>query len=335
MKIGLAYDLKESLPLLGEAPDDALEEYDTVETVEAISTSLSQMSHSVVRLGGGLDLVATLVREKVDFVFNIAEGRGTYRSREAQVPSVLEMMDVPYSGSDPVCLGICLDKALTKRLVAAAGVPTPRWVVVRDKKQLATADWTDFPLPAFVKPAHEGSSKGVRMASRVETPDKLREIATTILTQYGEPALVEEFIAGDEVTVGLVGNSPPQVVGIMRILPKAKTESFVYSLEVKRQWESLVHYECPARLDAKILERIKSLCMVAFETLGCRDLSRLDFRIDGNGTPYLLEINPLPGLNSRSGDLPIMAGHMGWSYDRLISSIMGAALSRYPQCVSR
>jgi len=335
MKIGLTYDLKESILSLQGIPDDALEEYDSVETVQAISTAIAAMSHYVVRLGGGLDLLTAITTESVDFVFNIAEGRGTYRSREAQVPSLLETMDIPYSGSDPVCLGICLDKVITKRLVAAAGVPTPKWVVVRDKEQLSTFDWNRFPVPAFVKPAHEGSSKGVRMASRVESPGQMQEIATRILEHYREPALIEEFISGDEVTVGLVGNSPPQLVGIMRILPRTKTESFVYSLEVKHQWESLVDYECPAQLNAGILETLKSISLMTFEALGCRDFARLDFRIAPDGTPYFLEINPLPGLNPVSGDLPIMAKNMGWSYERLISSIMSAALSRYPECVSK
>ncbi len=335
MKIGLTYDLKENIPPLRGVPDDALEEYDSLETVEGISAAIAAMSHSVVRLGGGPDLLTAVAKEKVDFVFNIAEGRGTYRSREAQVPSMLEMMDLPYSGSDPVCLGICLDKALTKRLVSAAGVATPKWAVVKDREQLGAGDFSDFPLPAFVKPAYEGSSKGVRMASRAESPGQLRETAARILDHYREPALIEEFISGDEVTVGLVGNSPPQLVGIMRILPKAKNDFFVYSLEVKRQWELLVDYECPAQLDVRIQERIKSASLATFDALGCRDFARLDFRIDAGGTPYFLEINPLPGLNPRSGDLPIIAKNMGWSYERLISSIMSAALSRYPQCVSR
>lgn len=335
MKIGLTYDLKESITAVRGGPDDALEEYDSLETVEAIAKAIWAMSHPVVRLGGGPDLMANLAREKVDLVFNIAEGLGTYRSRESQVPSILEMLDVPYSGSDPVCLGICLDKPLAKQLVSAAGISTPRWTAIRGVRQLQETDWDNFPLPAFIKPAYEGSSKGVRMASRAESPEQVLQIAASILEQYRQPAIVEEFIAGDEVTVGLVGNSPPQIVGVMRIIPKTRRDFFVYSLEVKRDWESLVEYECPARLDADTLDRIRDSCLAAFEVLGCRDFARLDFRIDAQGTPYFLEINPLPGLNPVSGDLSIMAGKMGWSYDGLISSILDAALNRYPQCVSR
>lgn len=335
MKIGLTYDLIDSVTTVRGSPDDALEEYDSMETVESIAKAIGAMSHSVVRLGGGPDLTANLTREKVDLVFNIAEGRGSYRSRESQVPSILEMFDVPYSGSDPVCLGICLDKPLAKQLVSAAGVSTPMWKTINDTKQLQETDWGNFPLPAFIKPAYEGSSKGVRMASRAESREQVLQAAARILEQYRQPAVVEEFIAGDEVTVGIVGNSPPQIVGVMRILPKTRREFFVYSLEVKRDWESLVEYECPAGLNASTLNKVEDSCLAAFEVLGCRDFARLDFRIDAKGTPYFLEINPLPGLNPKSGDLPILAGKMGWSYDRLISSILDAALNRYPRCVSK
>ncbi len=141
--------------------------------------------------------------------------------------------------------------------------------------------------------------------------------------------MVEEFIDGEEVTVGLVGNSPPKVVGIMRVVPLKKTDYFVYSLEVKRDWESLLTYECPAQLGQGVLQDIADSSLRAFEALGCRDFARMDFRISPEGTPYFLEVNPLPGLNPKSGDLPIMAGKMGWTYEALISAVLNAALQRY------
>jgi len=147
--------------------------------------------------------------------------------------------------------------------------------------------------------------------------------------------MVEEFITGDEVTVGLVGISPPQVVGIMRIVPKKKSDYFIYSLEVKRDWEALVNYECPAQLETGILKKITDSSLKAFEVLGCRDFARLDFRVGSNGIPYFLEINPLPGLNPKSGDLPIMAGMMGWTHQALISAILKAALGRCPRCAAK
>src|SRR3989304_2921591 len=166
MKIGLAYDLKEQVPVSDTHPEDALEEYDSRETVEGIAAALSANGHSVVRLGGGREFLTAILRENVDLVFNIAEGLGNYQSRAAQVPGVLEMLDIPYTGSDPQCLAICLDKPLTKQLVAAAGIDTPKWRVIADSRQLNRMTGKDFSFPAFLKPVHEGSSKGIRFASK-------------------------------------------------------------------------------------------------------------------------------------------------------------------------
>jgi D-alanine-D-alanine ligase len=245
------------------------------------------------------------------------------------------MLDIAYTGSDPQCLAICLDKPLTKKLVAFVSVATPRWQVIANRFQLGEIDWRDFPFPAFIKPAFEGSSKGIRVRSRIENAREANETALALLERYQQPVMIEEFIAGDEITVGVVGNSPPRILGIMRILPREKNDCFVYSLEVKRDWERLVDYECPTRLEATVLERISDSSLKAFQALGCRDLSRLDFRLSRDGTPYFLEINPLPGLNPKSGDIVIMAKKMGWTYEGLISAILEAALKRYPQCVPR
>ncbi len=329
----MSYDLKEAVCLGQDHPEDALEEYDSPETVEAIAAVLETQGHSVVRLGGGRSFLANILQENADLVFNIAEGLGNFRSREAQVPCVLEMLDIPYSGSDPQCLAICLDKPLTKKLVAMAGVSTPKWQVINHSRQLKEIAWNDFPFPAFLKPAYEGSSKGIRFGSRIESSRQVVAVVQDLLERYQQPVMVEEFIVGDEVTVGVVGNSPPTVLGIMRIVPKKKDAYFVYSLEVKRDWERLVDYECPAQLDTSIVQQITDYSLKVFEILGCRDFARLDFRLSQERIPYFIEVNPLPGLNPKSGDLVIMARKMGWSYQALILAVLSAALKRYPQCV--
>jgi len=332
MRIGLSYDLKETIAIQQASCDDAFEEYDSWETVELIATAFEAEGHTVTMLGGGRDFLGKILHEKVDFVFNIAEGRGTYRSREAQVPSILEMLDIPYSGSDPQCLAICLDKPLTKKLVASEGVSTPNWRVINDRQELRQIDTCDFPFPAIVKPAYEGSSKGIRLTSVVEDAKQAIEVIESLLEKYQQPAMVEEIILGDEVTVGIIGNSPPNVLGIMRILPKQRNGYFIYNLDVKRNYLDLVEYECPAGLEEKVLQCIQVSSLRAFQALGCRDFARLDFRISTAGVPYFLEINPLPGLSAHS-DLAIMAERMGWSHRQLINAVLNAARERYPQCV--
>jgi D-alanine-D-alanine ligase len=332
MRIGLSYDLKETIAIQQASCDDAFEEYDSWETVELIAAALEAEGHTVTMLGGGREFLGKILHEKVDFVFNIAEGRGAYRSREAQVPSILEMLDIPYSGSDPQCLAICLDKPLTKKLVASEGVSTPSWRVINDRQELRQIDSCDFPFPAIVKPAYEGSSKGIRITSVVEDAKQAIEVIENSLEKYQQPAMVEEVILGDEVTVGIIGNSLPKVLGMMRILPKQKEGYFIYNLDVKRNYMELVEYECPAGLEEKVLQCIQISSLRAFQALGCRDFVRLDFRISTAGVPYFLEINPLPGLGTHS-DLVIMAKKMGWSNRQLISAVLNAALERYPQCV--
>jgi len=332
MRIGLAYDLKEAINLEAGGPEDALEEYDSSETVELISRALKSAGHSVVKLGGGAEFLLNILKERVDLVFNIAEGRGNYRSREAQVPSVLEMLDIPYSGSNPQCLAICLDKPLTKQLVKAAGIPTPAWHVIDTPGQLSAVSWNGLAYPVIIKPACEGSSKGIRVGSLASNPEEATEIISQLLKCYRQPMMVEEFITGDEVTVGIVGNTPPAVLGMMRIVPRNRVDHFVYSLEVKRDYLNLVDYECPARLEEGVLAEIAASSLKAFTVLGCRDFTRVDFRVSPEGIPYFIEINPLPGLGTYS-DLIIMALRLGWRYEELIDTILRAVVERYPQCV--
>jgi len=334
MQIGLSYDLKEAMPLEQDSPDDALEEYDSSETVELISEALEARGHSVVRLGGGSTFLVNIRHQNVDIVFNIAEGKGNYRSREAQVPSILEMLDIPYTGSDPQCLAVCLDKPLTKKLVAAAdGISTPKWMEINDEDGLGHISWGGFPFPAIIKPAYEGSSKGIRLSSLANSARQAEEEVRGILDCYQQPVMVEEFIDGDEVTVGIIGNSQPEIVGIMRVLPRRKNGHFIYSLEVKRDYQNLVNYECPANLNKRVMDKISDSSLKVFKALGCRDFARVDFRVSPEGVPYFLEINPLPGLGTYS-DLVIMAIKMGWTHEALIGAVLDAALERYPQCVS-
>ncbi len=294
--------------------------------------AIESEGHSTVKLGGGREFLANILREKVDFVFNIAEGLGSHRSREAQVPSVLEMLGIPYSGSDPQCLAVCLDKPLTKKLVAIAGVPTPEWLVIAEREALNQISWSGFTFPAIVKLAYEGSSKGIRLNSIVNSPEQAIEAVGKLMDGYCQPVMIEEFVVGDEVTVGMVGNSPPQVLGMMRILPKRRADYFVYSLEVKRDYVNQVDYECPARLEEKVLKDISIYSLKAFEALGCRDFARIDFRVSQKGIPYFIEINPLPGLGNHS-DLVIMAIKLGWTHQKLIGAVLDAALKRCPQCI--
>jgi D-alanine-D-alanine ligase len=340
MRIGIACDLKTAVTAeRGDLTDkrqdidDVYEEYDSPVTLEIITKALENKGHRTVQLGGGVQFLDSIRKEKVDFVFNISEGRGTHRSREAQVPSVLEMLDIPYSGSDPLTLATCLDKILTKKLVALEDIPTPKWLVVNNQKELDEVNWKGFPFPAIVKPAAEGSSKGIRLTSLVETAEQAKKEMGRVLGGYNQPVMLEEFIDGEEITVGVIGNNPARLVGMMSIIPKKKEKHFVYSVEVKRDYVNLVDYESPPKLPRKTLEKLEQLSLKSFKILGCRDVSRVDFRVGKNGVPYFIEINPLPGMGTYS-DLIIMGTKMGWTHEGLIGTVLDAAIERYPQCTN-
>lgn len=332
MRIGLSFDLKPDKVPVNNYIDDSMEEYDSMETVQLIKSSIEANGHRVTLLGGGSAFLDKIGKEKVDLVFNIAEGQGNYRSRESQVPSILEMLDIPYSGSDPLCLGICLDKELTKKIVAMEGVITPKWQLVTDFEELQSIDWKEFRFPLMIKPAHEGSSKGVRLSSVAMNMKELESEAKRQFEGYNQALMIEEFIGGDEVTVGITGNCPAQVLAMMRILPRQKTEHFVYSIEVKRDYLRQVDYECPPKLNSYTIKKLEDASLRIFDILGCRDFSRIDFRLDKDGNPYFLEINPLPGLGNHS-DLVIMAGMLGISHKELINKILSAAVKRYSPCL--
>ncbi len=324
MNIGIAFDLKADLPATPGLPDDWQEEFDSPDTVGAIAAALRARGHRVTELGDGRELVEKLLADPPDLVFNIAEGQGVGRSREARVPAVCELLGIPYTGSDPLTLAAALDKDVARRLVASAGVPVPRGVLLPPG---VPASLAGLPFPAILKPAWEGSSKGVRGKCVVASARELVAALGERQRDYRQPMLAEEFIAGDELTVGVVGNELPQILGIMRVVPNKTDQPFVYSLEVKRDFRNQVRYECPARLDDKTRTAVEHATLTAYQALGCRDVARIDFRLR-DGVPYFLEANPLPGLNPESSDLVILARAVGVRHDQLIGRILDAALER-------
>lgn len=337
MHIGLAFDLKPDAPLPAGAPDDLHEEFDSPATVRAVADVLRSLSHTVTELGNGRPLVEALLRNPPDLVFNFAEGSGVSRSRETRVPAVCELLGVPYTGSDPLALAVALDKDLTRRVAESHGVTVPKGITLPPPAAEYDGDCAEFPalleeaglpLPVIAKPTCEGSSKGIRNRCVVRTAADLGPTVVELWRAYRQPVLIEEFIAGDEVTVGIVGNDPAEPLGVMRMIPKAGPPGeFVYSLEVKRDWERHVEYEAPAKLPADVLRAVEADALTVFAGLGCRDVARADFRVR-DGVPYFLEINPLPGLSPESGDIVFLAYRMGLTYPELIGRVLAAAATR-------
>jgi D-alanine-D-alanine ligase len=225
---------------------------------------------------------------------------------------------------------------MCRRTVQDADVVVPKGLVLALPKDAYDGDYHEFPgmvaesdlsLPLIAKPVCEGSSKGIRSKCLIERPEDVGPVIVSLWNDYKQAVLVEEFIAGDEVTVGIVGNDPPRVLGSMRIVPKQPTDRFVYSLEVKRDWEPRVAYECPVQLPKKVVDAVEASALAAYEVLGCRDVARIDFRVR-DGVPFFLEANPLPGLNPEWSDLLLISKAMGVSHPELIAIIIHEAMER-------
>ncbi len=304
-----------------DAPTDENEEFDSPETISALAQLFTQEGYSVTVLEADRSLPRRLIAGNFDLAFNIAEGRGG-RCREALVPALCEMLGLHYTGSDPLTLAATLDKDVAKRLLLG-NVKTPAWRVVRTLTDLADFD---LPFPVIAKPNDEGSSKGIHDDCKCNDFNALEALCRRLLDDYGRPVLVEAFVRGPEVTVGVVGNAHPEVVGLMHVVPtQGEPGDFIYSLQAKRDFARRVRYAIPPELPPDICQRLEAAALAAFRLLDCRDVARIDFRVGPDGEPWFIEANPLPGLSPTTGDLVIMAKAMGWSWEALITRILREA----------
>ncbi len=322
IRVGFTYNVKRTHhPKDGD--DQA--EWDPPETIIAIANALARQGHIVVHLEATPDLPRVLAEADVDLIFNIAEGVEG-RNREAQVPALCELLGVPYTGSDSATLAIALDKALCKKVLMQHDILTPKFQLMEHERERLSRD-LQFPL--IVKPNAEGSSKGIGSTNVVDTEEELRAAVKNIVEKYRQPAIIEEYIAGREFTVGLLGDKRPRVLPPMEIRFKNKgVERPVYDYGVKQEWEQHVYYECPPRLTEAEQKAIEKVARATFWALDCRDVARVDLRMDAEGRIYVLEVNPLPGLTPDYSDLVLISKAVGMEYDQLIAEIMVGGLRR-------
>lgn len=335
LTVGLIYNLKKN----DAEQTDTYLEYDDPSTVEAIKNALEK-NFSVIPIEADSGLLETLCtyRNKLDMVFNIAEGRkGSWR--EATVPVILEELDIPYVGSDPATMVLCLDKQRTKEVLAFNKIPHPAFKVFTEVPELGKKDMLPLEFPLIVKPLWEGSSKGIKNSSLVIDINKCQNEIARIIQTYAQPALVEEFIPGREFTVGILGNGDnilvlPLVEVNFSKLPKGAAP--IYSYEAKWVWDvpeaPLDIFTCPAVVDNSLKNNIEAMVLNAYRALGCRDWCRIDMRLDMQGKPYILELNPIPGIipdPKCNSCMPKAAYALGWEYQKLVNIVLTIACRRY------
>ena len=320
IRVGFTYNVKRD----HDGDDEA--EWDPPETIISIANALARQGHIVVHLEATPDLPRVLAEADVDLIFNIAEGVEG-RNREAQVPALCELLGVPYTGSDSATLAIALDKALAKKVLMQHDILTPKFQLMESPRERLSPD-LEFPL--IVKPNAEGSSKGIEGSTSVcDTEEELRAAVKMCVERYRQPALVEEYIAGREFTVGLLGDKRPRVLAPMEICFRDEANDRpVYDYAVKQEWEKHVYYSCPAKLTESEQKAIEKIARATFWALDCRDVARVDLRMASDGRIYVLEVNPLPGLTPGYSDLVLIAQAVGIEYDSLIAEIMSGGLRR-------
>ncbi len=320
--IGLTYDLRSHYLTLGYSEEQTAE-LDSPATVEAITKALSELGHLPVQIGNVQELTRRLVAgERWDLVFNIAEGLYGL-GREALIPALLDAYRIDYTFSDPCVLAVCLHKGFTKSILRDAGLPTPDFILVREESDL---DGLDLSYPLFAKPIAEGTGKGINATSKIEKPTELRRRCLDLLVRYRQPVLVEEYLPGREFTVGIVGSGEQAyALGTLEVIIQEGGEQGVYSYLNKEKCEELVEYRLSRDPDTRAAE---ALALRVWRVLGCRDAGRVDIRLNAEGSPGVLELNPLAGLHPTHSDLPMIATAVGMSYRELIDRIVGSALQR-------
>ncbi len=331
-RVGFTYNVKRKAAAHAD-DDDSEAEYDSEQTIANLADTIAQQSHQgrgvqVVRMEANRELPRTIVDAHVDLVFNLSEGQYG-RGRESHTPALLEMLQIPFTGSDAVTMALALDKGLAKTVVAGAGLATARHCVMRTAKDTLPS----LAYPLVVKPNAEGSSKGMQPKCVVTNERDLRALVHKLAGKYAQDVLVEEFLPGREFTVGLVGDvDNPRILPPMEIVFVAPdTPHPIYAFGDKLDWTKKIRYDRPAVVDAAMLREIEALALGAWRALGCRDVARIDMRQDARGQMCFIEANPLPGLTPGWSDLCLIADSAGLSYSQLIASIMAPAFARIAQ----
>ncbi len=328
LSIALCYDSKEEYLAAGHSSLDVME-FDDEGVIAGLEQTLVRLDHRVDRVGRGQSLARRLAAgERWDLVFNIAEGLSG-RAREAQVPALCELFGQPYTFSDPVTCGVTLDKGWAKRIVRDAGLPTPEFAVVHS---ISDAERIGISPPVFVKPLAEGSSKGVTRHSIIEDRGLVAARCGAMLVDFPDGLLVESYLPGRELTVGIVGNGPTaRAIAVMEVLWTDRSEAAAYTALNKDEYQERVEYRLVD--DGALATEAISIALAVVACLECRDVARVDLRADASGRLGFLEVNPLPGLHPVRSDLPIMARLAGIGYEDLLAAIVDAAATRCGLCV--
>ncbi len=322
MVIGLTYDLRSEYLKEGFSEEETAE-FDKEETIAGIENALHQLGYETDRIGHARQLIARLANgDRWKMVFNICEGMYGI-GREAQVPAILDTYNIPYTFSDPMVLALTLHKGMTKRVIRDAGLATPDFAIVEHEDDISRVA---LPYPLFVKPYAEGTGKGIDSTSKVSNPAELEATCRNLLPKYKLGLIAERFLPGREFTVAIAGTGEEaRVLGTMEVMFTENAEANGYSYLNKEDYVGRVNYRI---VSDDLAQRCANLALSSWRVLNCRDAGRVDVRLDHQGDPGFIEVNPLAGLNPIHSDLPIICRLQGMGFTELIGMIMESALRR-------
>lgn len=322
MTVGITYDLR-TVYLKEGYTEEETAEFDKEETIAGIESALNELGYATDRIGHARELIRRLAAgDRWEMVFNISEGMYGI-GREAQVPAILDVYNIPYTFSDPLVLSLTLHKGMTKRVIRDAGLATPDFAIVEKESDIALVR---LPYPLFVKPYAEGTGKGIDATSRVDGEEALWATCMKLLPKYKLGLIVERFLPGREFTVAIAGTGEKaRSLGVMEVIFTGKAEAHGYSYLNKEDYVGRVNYRI---VHDDLANRCATLAVDSWRALNCRDAGRVDIRLDQDGVPSFIEVNPLAGLNPVHSDLPIICRLQNISFTQLIGIIMDSALSR-------
>lgn len=328
MNVGLTFDLRKHYLERGFTEEETAE-FDSEATIGFLEDTIRSLGHQVTRIGNIYDLTRLLsAGKRWDLVFNVAEGLYG-RSREAQVPAILEAFNIIYTFSDPLTLALSLDKAAAKSIIRDAEIPTPDFFLIKTAADIELLP-ERLQYPLFIKPVAEGTGKGVTPESIINNQSELKKNAAAMLYAHRQPVIVETYLPGREFTVGILGtDSRARSVGVLEVELLAGAEPLVYSYMNKELCEDRVLYKLVTGSDnAQLIRECTDIALRSYIELGCRDAGRVDLKAGADGKLYFLEVNPLAGLHPTHSDLPICCSQAGISYERLIAAIIESAMER-------
>lgn len=337
LNLAFIYNVRHIYPDADNPASQLETDFDDAETIELIIKYLENCGFNVVPIEANEEAYIKLHRHRheIDLAFNFSEGLHG-KTREAQIPAMLEMLKIPYTGSSSLTHNIVFNKGKTKEIFIANNIATPTYQIFKNSKEKLKRN---LKFPLIVKPIAQGSSAGITNKSVVHNEAELKDQIDFVVENFSQEAIVETFLSGREFSIAMLGN-PPEILSVIEARHDGLPENYqpLDSLEVKWFFEETPegrdnHLVCPADLSPSLLKKIEKICFKTWKALDILDWCRIDLRCNENEDVFVLEVNTPAGLLppeiSKNSYYPMAARNSGLDYESLLKALMSSSLKRY------